>query len=604
MSDWIEITTRVVALCTVLALGCGPSTSGKPDTPDDDPVVDMDPLFKEITQDVGLDFVHEAGPPGVYFTPQVTATGGAFLDFDNDGDLDVYLINGNEADPAGDDVEVSDKVHRNQLFEHLDDGTFRNVTEGSGLGDTGYGIGVAVGDINNDGLPDVYVSNLNQDRLFLNRGGGKFEDITESAGIDNPHHGASVCFVDYDRDGLLDLFVVNYFDFFPDRKCFDKSRRQVFCAPRVFQPVADKLYHNVSDGEDGEVQFEDVSFASGIAKSPGRGLGVAALDFNDDGWPDLYVANDTDPNFIWLNNQDGTFRDVGVLYGAAVDVHSKPQGSMGIAVGDINGDRAYDLVVTHPDAQNNAYYLSEGFDGYKESSTAARLAAPSLPWTGFGTAFADLEHDGDLDLLVVNGKVTISPSITQKHVQLKEQWDESSGLFWKPFREPNQLFINDGKGVFSEFTSKRDPYTSAREISRALCLADIDDDGDLDLLITNVAGPARLYRNDAPKKGHWLVVKAILPELGGRDAYGATITVTAGDRQWRQPLSPGTSYVSSHDPRVHFGLGDVDQIDSVHVRWPDGSEETFAGGEADRHLVLSYGQGGSEPDSNDQGIEP
>ncbi|MGH7202238.1 MAG: FG-GAP repeat domain-containing protein, partial [Planctomycetaceae bacterium] len=429
---------------------------------------DAPPLFTDVTAEAGIEFLHVTGRRGRYFFPDVMAPGGAMLDFDLDGDLDILLINSGSPKAAADDHGS------NRLYRQEPGGRFADVTEGSGLEGGDYGMGVAVGDVNNDGRPDVYVTNYGPDRLYLNQADGTFLDITEAAGIDNPQWGASACFVDYDRDGRLDLMVTNYVDYYPSRQCVDGRGREDFCGPQVFFGTADKLYRNES-GSGTTVRFTDVSLSSGIAHQRGPGLSVTAADFNGDRWPDIYVANDGAANFLWINQRDGTFRDEAVLQGVANDALGRAQAGMGIAVGDVNGDAAFDLFVTHLAGETNTLYLSDAA-GFRDAGPSAGLAGPSFPYTGFGTALADLDHDGDLDALVVNGRV--------KRPESASAGDEADTNFWRSYAEPNQISLNDGDGRFEEFSSSADPFTSAVDASRGLAAGDIDNDGDLDVLVT------------------------------------------------------------------------------------------------------------------------
>lgn len=594
--------TCLAALAALLPLGCdrdaarrGPSA---PAAPND--VATSPAPFVDVTGESGICFVHDVGTQRDYFFPEIMSAGAALLDYDLDGDLDVYLINGahwstNGPDPTG-------PQPTNRLYRQDADGKFVDATAGSGLGDNGYGMGVAVGDINNDGYPDVFVSNYGADRLYLNRQDGTFADITQQAGIDNDRWSASAAFFDFDRDGWLDLFVTNYVDYLPFQPCIDNAGRLDYCNPAVFRRTPDRLYRNLGGdlaesetaGETGDkapsrVRFADVSLAAGIAEKSGAGLGVVCADLSGDGWPDVYVANDGHANRLWLNQQDGTFRDEAVVVGAAYDRLGKGQAGMGIAIGDLNDDAAFDLLVTHLDGETNALYLSQSAASFQEESLTAGLATSSLPLTGFGAAFVDFEHDGDLDLAVVNGRVVRSATASATA-------GRQSADFWAAYGEPNQLLVNDGRGRFQLLQSSQDAFSQPAAPSRALACGDIDNDGDVDLLVTNTAGPARLYRNDAVKQGHWLNVRAVDPSRGGRDALGAQVTVHAAGRRWRQLVAPGSSYLASHDPRVHFGLGPATTIERIEVLWPDGAEEAFLSGKetpADQFLVLKRGEGTS-----------
>ncbi len=558
------------------------------------------PMFVDVTEAWGLHFQHAVGGERTYFFPEIMSPGAAFLDYDLDGDLDVYLVNTGQAEfgegrsesnPAG--------TASSRLFRQESVGRFVDVTELSGLGNHGYGMGVAIGDVNNDGWPDIYLTNHGPDRLYLNQRNGTFADVTEAAGIDNERWSASAAFVDYDRDGWLDLFVANYVDYQPGQPCLDPGGRLDYCNPAMFPPTADTLYRNLTgrtpanapdtgSSAAGEVRFEDVSVTSGIATRSGAGLGVICADLTGDGWADLYVANDGHANRLWVNQHNGTFRDEAVLRGVAYDAVGRAQGGMGTALGDLNDDGVLDIVVTNLEGESNAVYLSSGDEMFHDSCRSVGIFEPSLPLTGFGVALVDFEQDGDLDLAVVNGRVRSSRGT---RVEDGASGHAKSGSFWDAYVESNQLFLNNGQGQFALHGRFDEPFAAGREVSRALACGDVDNDGDVDLLVTNTAGAARLFLNNAPKPGHWLSVRVVDPALGGRDAYGAGVTVEAAGRQWRRAAVPGTSYLSSHDPRVHFGLGSATAVDRITIRWPDGLEESFPGGGVDRFVVVERGRG-------------
>jgi hypothetical protein len=593
MATWEGLAGIVLLLAVVAGGGCsraGPvRTSSEGDSAG--AAAHRSPLFHEVTREVGLDFQQQLEPPGSFFFPEINGTGAAFVDFDRDGRLDILLVNfGIGYLPATSQAATAARP-TTRLYHQTAAGHFVDVTETSGLGDTGIGIGVAVGDINNDGYPDVYLTKYGPDRLFLNLGDGRFDDITAAAGIDNPRWGTSACFFDFDRDGWLDLYVANYVDYHP-RKCTRRGGGdEDYCGPHMFPYVAHKLYRNDSGRQDAangrhRVCFTDVSLASQIARQRAPGMGVVPADFNGDGWPDLYVANDQTASFLWINQHDGTFRDEAVAYGCAYDAAGKTRANMGIGLGDLDGDGRLDLFVTNLDGERNLIYRNDAPGVFREASAESGMGDASLTYTGFGTVLADLDHDGDLDVVLVNGAVRrpLTPRAAfQPH--------PSVPAFWRPYAEPNQIFLSDGGGRFRGFLCDREPFTSTVEVSRGLAVGDVDNDGDLDLLVTNVAGPARLYFNIAKREGRWLEIQAVLPCCGGRDDYGALVTVTAGSRQWTSLLQPAYSYLCSNDPRVHLGLGLTDRVDRVEVQWSDGTREAFPGGPVDRLLILEKGKG-------------
>ncbi len=536
------------------------------------------PWLEDISEKVGLNFTHDAGPAGSYFMPQIMGSGAALFDYNNDGRLDIYLVqNGGP------------KSHStNRLFRQEPDGRFTDVSKGSGLDIAGYGMGVAIADVNNDGWPDVLVTQYGGVRLFLNNGDGTFTDVTKEAGLDNILWGTSACFVDYDRDGWLDLVVVNYVDYDPSRPCTDSAGKRDYCNPSSFAGTVTKLYHNlgrVSGSKPSMVRFEDVTLKSGLGLLPGPGLGVVCADFNGDHWPDIFVANDAQPNRLWINQRDGTFKEEAVARGVAFNAVGQAQGSMGIALGDVDGDGQFDLFVTHLTEETNTLWRQGPRGLFRDRTAAAGLANTRWRGTGFGTLFADFDQDGALDLAVVNGRVS--------HVKLAGPDAEATaalGPFWSQYAERNQLFANDGKGRFRDVSAHGGPFCATPAVSRGLACGDIDGDGALDLLVTTVAGPARLFKNVVPQRGHWLLVRVLDPALH-RDAYGAEVTVQAAGRRWTRWVNPGYSYLCSNDPRAHFGLGQAERVDAIQVIWPDGTEETFPGRPADQVIVLRKGEG-------------
>ncbi len=538
--------------------------------------------FTEITAEAGLDFRHDAGIDGSYFMPEIVGSGGALFDYDNDGDLDIYLVNGG---PHKANV-ASSELAANRLFRQEADGTFTDVTDASGVGDRGYGMGCAVGDINNDGYADVYVTNFGPDALYRNNCDGTFSNITASAGIAGDRWSTSACFFDYDRDGFLDLFVNSYVRYDPPQACRDSSGRPDYCGPANFAGVPDVLYHNNGDGT-----FTDVTARAGIAHVAGKGLGVVAADFNADGWIDVYVANEGEQNQLWINlGDDGRFDDRAIILGTALNISGKAEASMGIAVGDVDGDADLDLFMTHLDRETNTLYLNSG-DWFEDRTARAGLGSDSLPFTGFGTGFFDYDQDGDLDLLVVNGRVRRgldSPVATTASTVLTSA--RELALFHRDYAEPNLLFENDGTGKFHNRSASAGVLCSRIAVSRGAMFGDVDRDGDLDVVLTNCNGPASLFRNDIPKKGHWITIRAFDPALN-RDAIGAQVHVEAGGKTYTRSVTRAFSYLASSQPTAHFGVGDAHRVDRVTIAWPDGSKEQFPPMRADQWIQLNKGQG-------------
>jgi len=542
----------------------------------DSPVVEEPSvhLFEDVTDRLGIDFVHDPGPASRYQLPAIMGSGAAFLDANNDGRLDIYLVQ--NAGP--------DSTSRNKLLLQDSDGRFQDASARSGLDLAGYGMGVAVGDVDNDGWVDVYVAQYGGGRLFRNRASpvGRwlgFEDVTDTCGVAQPRWGSSCCFVDFDRDGWLDLLVVNYVDYDPSRVCLGSAGKQDFCHPAVFAGSAARLFRNRGRSAQGQwLGYEDVTVRSGLAAAPSAGLGVAVADFDGDGWLDLLVANDARPNHLWINNRNGSFREEAVRRGLAFNLLGQPQANMGVALGDVDGDGLLDVFITHLTEESHVLWRQQSPGQYRDSTAASGLASPRWRGTGFGTVLADFDLDGWLDLAIVNGRVSRG----------KPQGTHQSA-FWQAYAERNQLFLNEGQGQFRDISGK-DPFCRDPGLGRALCWGDFDNDGAIDLLVSHVAGRARLYRNTAPRRGRWLLLRLIDPALK-RDAYGARVTARAGSRRWVGLVCPGQSYQSSGDPRVHLGLGAIDALDELRIDWPDGLSERFPSPALDRHVTLERGTG-------------
>jgi enediyne biosynthesis protein E4 len=536
------------------------------------------PWFEDFTREAGLDFRHDAGSTGTYFMPQIMGSGCALFDFDFDGRLGIYLLtNGGPGSRS-----------TNKLFRQLPNGKFQDISAGSGLDIAGHNMGVAIADVNNDGLPDVLVTQYGGIKLFLNTGKGRFRDVTRESGLDNPFWGTSACFVDYDRDGWLDLVVVNYVDYDPTTPCGPAGGQRDYCHPSLFGGTVTRLFRNLGrtpGSPANTVRFQDVTAKAGLGRLPGPGLGVVCADFNGDGWPDIFVANDSKANRLWINQKDGTFVEEAVARGLAFNAMGNAEANMGVALGDVSGAGVFDLFVTHLSEETHTLWSQRptgprGF--FRDRTVAAGLAGPRWRGTGFGTVLADFDHDGALDIAVANGRVSRGKAAAVPEL----------APFWRSYAERNQMFANDGKGHFRDISPQNKPFCGTPNVARGLACGDIDGDGALDLLLTTAAGPARIYRNVVPNRGHWLMVRARLEkEWGARDAYGAEITVTAGRRRWTRLVNPGSSYLSSNDPRAHFGLGDVKRVDAIDVLWPDGTREAFAGRPVDQVVELRKGQG-------------
>lgn len=556
--------------------------------------------FTDITDELGIDFEHVVGPLGTFFQPEVNGTGGAFFDADGDGDLDLLLVNGGRSPATTGDLPATPDPST-RFYLRGADGRFHDATSESGLVDRGFGVACAVGDIDNDGDLDVYLTKYGPDRLFENDGQGKFRDISAAAGIDNPEYTTAAAFFDYDRDGRLDLIAVNYTSdpvYRHSVGCGFPDGRVSYCGPLKFAPTVDRLYHNdgVEPGPDGRphVRFRDVTDSSGLAQASTYGLGVLCGDVDEDGWPDIFVANDMQPNRLWINQRNGTFREEGMLRGVGVSGQGRPQAGMGAATADLDGDGRLDLISTHMSTEYTTYYHNEGQGTFSDQSGPAQLIGSTSRHTGWGIVAADFDHDGWIDLAIGNGLVVpchlhFAPH-GEEEFQVGRRPIADSRAFWRDYHDQNLLLLNDGHGRWNDASDRGGDFVALPGSARAVLSADIDDDGDLDLLVTYCGQRARLFRNDVPKRGHWLLVRAIDPRLR-RDACGAVIVVSAGGRRFQQIAQTSGSYLAVNDSRVHFGLGSADHFDQLIVNWPDGSSETFAGAEADRSIVLERGTG-------------
>ncbi len=561
---------RVFALAALTALALGACRGGKAPDPEPAGAADGPVWFEDVTDRVGLDMTHDPGPGGKHFLPEIMGSGAAFLDFDGDGRLDILLLqNGGPKSSS-----------KNRLYHQRPDGRFEDVSAGSGLDVPGHWMGVAVGDVNNDGRPDVFLTGYGEARLFLNRGDGTFADVTAAAGLSSPLWGTAAAFLDFDRDGWLDLVVTHYVDYEPGTKCNGMRGHPDYCHPKIFAGTVTTLYRNIGSPEG---RFVDVTLVSGLAKLPGPGLGVVCFDADGDGWPDIFVANDAEANRLWINQKNGTFKDEALARGVAFNGLGQPQGNMGIAVADADGDGLPDLFVTHLNEEFHTLWRQGPRGMFSDRTADAGLTRPHWRGTGFGCVFADFDNSGHPALALVNGRVSRVAAAQPK-----------GGFDWSLYGERNQLFQNDGTGRFRDISLSNPAFCDAPNIGRGLAVGDIDNDGAPDLLVTSIGGKARLYRNVAPGRGHWLQIRAVDPKLK-RDAYGAVVTVSAGGRDRVQTLNPAYSYLCSNDPRLHFGLGPVASVDSVRVAWPDGTREEFPGGAVDRLTTLNRGAGKGVP---------
>jgi hypothetical protein len=538
--------------------------------------------FRDAAAESGLRFRHTNGATGHFYMPEIMGSGVALFDYDNDGDLDVYLVQGRPLDGASPSAG-GNRLFRNDLIGPGSRGElhFTDVTDQAKVGLSAVGMGVAVGDIDNDGWQDLYVTNFGSNVLYRNNGDGTFSDVTARAGVDDRRWSTSAAFLDYDRDGDLDLIVVNYvaFTVAGDKVCRDHAGARDYCPPGAYAPVPPRLFRN-----DGAGRFSDVSDASGVSRAYGAGLGVAVGDFDGDGWPDIYVANDAMANQLWINQRNGTFDDRGLLSGTAVNAGGRPEGSMGIALGDSDNDGDEDLFVTNIATETHAMYVNDGTGNFEDARVRAGLAASTAEMTGFGTNWLDYDNDGRLDLIVVDGAVNVIERLRGQPV---------------PYRQHNLLFHNEGRGVFQDVSAMSGVEFTRLDVARGLATGDIDNDGDIDVVVPNNNTPVRLLLNqtitsrvgEVPASAHWIELTLVAPS-DNRFGIGARVGVAREGQPtlWRRVRTDG-SYLSASDDRIHVGLGDSDRVSSVTVEWPDGLHESFTGIAIDRLVPLKRGEG-------------
>lgn len=553
----LRIAPALIASLALLLLSTPARMTGAPAS---------DVHFIDITEQAGIKFKHVSSPEKKYIVESMSG-GVALLDYDNDGYLDIYLVNSLTVD-----MVKSKQKTRSALYHNNGDGTFSDVTDKAGVGDIGWGMGVAIGDYNNDGWDDIYVTCLGPNHLLRNNGNGTFTDVTQKAGVDDPRWSTGAAFVDYDKDGKLDLFVANYVDFdvnnLPE---FGKGRTCQFkgvpvqCGPRGLKGAGDSLYHNNGDGT-----FTDVSKKAGVADTDGYyGLGVIASDFDGDGLVDIFVANDSTPNFLYHNNGDGTFKDIGFSSGTAVNENGSEQGSMGVTLGDYDHNGRLDLFITNFDDDYNTLYRNDGKGSFTDVSYAAKVAAVSLPYVGWGTWFFDYDNDGWPDLLVVNGHV---------YPQLPT------------YRQRNFVHHNNRNGTFTEVAEQLGAPFLEKRTGRGAAFGDIDNDGDVDIVINNLDGPPQVLRNDGGNAGNSVLIKTIGVK-SNRDGIGARVKIISGDLTQIGEVYSGGSYLSQSDLRIHFGLEQRAKIDLIEVHWPSGAVDKATNIGANKMITVKEGQG-------------
>jgi hypothetical protein len=580
--------SALVVIPCALALLCGCRTKpAGPAGPGSASSAGNPEWFTDRAQETGLNFVHFNGMSGAFLYPELMGPGVALFDYDNDGDLDVFIVQGQmlgntpvsraEPQPSG-PLPLEGRLFRSDQEVHPDGSKtlrFTDVTEASGIDAHGYGMGVATGDYNNDGCIDLYVTSLGQNQLFRNNCDGTFTDVSTSSHTADAGWSVSATFLDFDRDGWLDLFVGHYLNYSVEANlhCFAVSGILDYCPPHVYRPQPSKLFHNNHDGT-----FTDVTAAAGMSREFGPTLGVATADFNGDGWIDLYVANDSQPNQLWMNQRDGTFRNTALLAGVALSPEGGVKASMGVDAGDFDNDGDEDLFITELTGQGHDLYVNDGSGVFEDRSARAGTRVGSLPYTGFGMAWFDFDNDGWLDVLTVNGAVTQNLEALARHERF-------------PLKQRKQLFRNLGTGRFEDVTAQSGRALQVPDVSRGAAFGDIDNDGDIDVVVGTDSGPARLLINNVGSRKHWVGLR-LLGDTTPRDMVGARVAVTRADGLtiWRRARADG-SYASANDPRVLVGLGDSAQPPNVRVIWPDGRREEWTHVAVDRYTTLREGGG-------------
>jgi len=521
--------------------------------------------FAPVTESAGIHFQHVNGATGRKYLVETMGGGAAFLDYDNDGYLDIYLVNG--ANLPGSEIR---EPPTNRLYRNNGNGTFTDVTDKAGVGDGHYGMGCCVGDYDNDGNRDIYITNFGRNTLYRNNGDGTFTDVTELAGVGDDRFSAGCAFADYGNDGRLDLFVANYvtLDLNKSPNCSERGI-PAYCRPEDFPPAPDVLYRNNGDGT-----FSDVTQRAGIT-SLGRGLGAVWGDVDNDGWIDLYIANDRMANFLYHNNGDGTFTEVGELSGVAFNEHAVAESGMGVDMGDYDNDGDLDIVVTNYQGETNTLYQNDGTGNFWDVTAQGRLSEPTLIPLAWGTGFVDFDNDGFLDLFFANG-----------HLHDNIEALEEVGRY----RQRNQVFRNMGNGTYMEISNACGPGLLIEKSSRGAVFGDYDNDGDIDLLVTHIGDTADVLRNDTAHTNHWIGI-TLVGTKSNRDGIGARVTLNVGEKQLLREIKSGSSYLSQNDLRLLIGPGDSQQVDLITVRWPSGSVDHVQSVDADKWLTIQEGNG-------------
>jgi enediyne biosynthesis protein E4 len=524
--------------------------------------------FTDIAAQAGVEFTHVNGASADRHLYEIMSGGGLFLDYNNDGWQDILLVDGGSLTDASINMRA-----RHRLFRNRGNGSFEDVTASSGIAHREYGMGACAADYDNDGWTDVYLTAVGPNALYHNNAGKGFTDVTRAAGVAGGDiFSASCAFTDVDRDGDVDLFVVNYVDARVGNNvfCGDTSRKfRIYCHPLTFMPHHNVLYRNNGNGT-----FTDVSKEAGILDRRGNGLGVVAGDYDDDGWPDVFVANDSTPNFLFHNEQGRGFKEVALVSGVSVASDGNPRAGMGTDFGDYDNDGDLDLFVTNHELEAHTLFRNLGQALFEDATFPSGVGSATLPYVGFGAVFFDADNDADLDLGIVNGHVMNSPGHVRPGATEAQR----------------KLLLRNTGGRFTDVGRQAGPGFSVDKVGRALAAADIDNDGDLDLLVVNNGGAADLLRNEGGSGNNAIVIR-LIGTTSNRDAIGARVKVTAGGVTQMREVKAGSSYLSQNDLRLHVGVGKATQIDRVEVRWPNGQSETISGVMVNQIVTMTEGKG-------------
>jgi len=525
-------------------------------------------VFENVAAAVGISFANTNGASPDKYLAETMGSGGVLFDYDNDGLTDLFLVDGGSIA----DATVNARA-RHRLYRNIGKGAFKDMTEASGIRHREYGMGACAGDADNDGRVDLYITNYGPNELYRNSGNGAFTDLTRAANVGAPGWSTSCAFFDMDGDGDLDLFVTNYLDApkSTNRFCGDPQRRiRVYCHPLVYPSVPNVLYRN-----DGKGTFTDVTSAAGLSKYLGNGLGVAIGDYDDDGRPDVFVANDSVPNFLFHNEGSGRFNEVGLLAGVAVGRDGKPRAGMGTEFADYDGDGRLDLVVTNHEFESTSLFHNDGRGTFADVTLDAGISSPTLPFVGFGVAFLDVDNDADLDVSIVNGHVIDNTAMFRAgstHAQRK------------------LLFQNTNGRRFAEVSRQSGSGFARDDVGRTLLAGDLDNDGDIDLVVTNNGGATEVLRNNGGTGRNSIEVR-VVGSRSNRDGLGVRVTVTAAGRTQVREVKSGSSYLGQNDLRVHVGLGDAIRVDRIDLRWPTGTMETIRDVPANQIVTITEGKG-------------